>query len=44
MPCHLMSGEEIHEMLTLDANMEVMAILDAAIRSAESGKEEEIRG
>lgn len=44
MPCHLMSGEEIHEMLTLDANMEVMAILDAAIRSSESGKEEEIRG
>ena len=43
MPCHLMSGENIHEMLTLDANMDVMAILDAAMKSAESGKEEYIR-
>ena len=40
MPCHLMSGEDIHSMLTLDANMDVMAILDAAMKSAISGKEE----
>ena len=39
-----MSGEDIHEMLTLDANMDVMAILDAAMKSAKSGKEEKIRG
>ena len=34
--------EDIHPMLTLDANMEVMALLDTAIRSSKSGKEEKI--
>ena len=42
MPCHLMSGGDIHEMVTLDANIDVMAILDAAMKSAVSGKEERI--
>ena len=41
---HVRTGEPIHEMLTLDANMEVMAILDAMIKSAKSGKEERIGG
>ena len=39
---HIVSGEDIHTMLTLDANMEVMALLDTAIRSSQSGKEEKI--
>ena len=39
---HVRTGEPIHEMLTLDANMEVMAILDAMIQSAKSRKEEKI--
>ena len=39
---HIVSGEDIHPMLTLDANMEVMALLDTAIRSSKSGKEEKI--
>lgn len=47
MPCqyanHIAKGEEIYPMLTLDVNMEVMAILDAAIKAAKSGKEEKIR-
>lgn len=46
MPCHYMNhknnGEPIHEMLTLDANIEVMALLDGAIKSNASGKEEKI--
>lgn len=46
MPCHManhkVTGEPIHEMLTLDTNMEVMAIMDAVIKSAKSGKEEKI--
>lgn len=41
---HIQTGEEIFDMLTLDTNMEIMAILDAAIRSRNSGKEEEIHG
>lgn len=41
---HLATKEPLHEMLTLDANMEVMAILDAMIRSGHSGKEESIDG
>ena len=41
---HIVNGEEIYDMLTLDKNMEVMAILDAAIKSSKSGKEEKIRG
>ncbi len=48
MPCqyanHVNSGEDIYEMLTLDANIDVMAILDAAIKSSKSGNEEKIRG
>lgn len=43
MPSHLTSGEVLHEMLTLDANMDVMAILDAAMNSAKSGKEEPVK-
>lgn len=46
LPAHYIScrqaGVPIHEMLTLDKNMEVMAILDAAIRSNASGHEEKI--
>ncbi len=41
---HVTMGEEIFDMLTLDVNMEIMAILDAAIQSRKSGKEEAIRG
>lgn len=48
MPCHyanhIKTGEDIYDMLTLDKNMEVMAILDAVIKSSKSGKEEKIRG
>ena len=39
---HIVNGEDIHPMLTLDANMDVMALLDTAIRSSKSGKEEKI--
>ena len=39
---HVITGESIHKMLTLDANMAVMAMLDAAIRSAKSGREETV--
>ena len=46
MPCQyvnrIVSGEDIYPMLTLEANMEVMALLDTAIRSSKSGKEEKI--
>ena len=46
MPCHyanhIKTGEPIHEMLSLDANMRVMAILDAAIRSSRNCEEAEI--
>ncbi|MBR5527720.1 MAG: hypothetical protein IKV97_01865, partial [Clostridia bacterium] len=48
MPCHyanhINTGEPIHEMLSLDANMRVMAILDAAIRSSREGGEAQIIG
>jgi hypothetical protein len=37
---HKTTGEPIHEMLTLEKNMEVMALLDTVIRSSESGKSE----
>ena len=44
MPCqyanHVNTGEKIHDMLTLDTNMEVMAMMDAVIKSSGSGKEE----
>ena len=36
------NGKPIFEMLTLDKNVEVMAILDAAIKSRKSGKEVQI--
>ncbi len=39
---HRESGKPVHEMLSLDANMEVMAILDAVIRSAKSERAEEV--
>ena len=39
---HINTNEPIHEMLTLDKNVEVMAILDAAIKSSRNGKEEKI--
>ena len=39
---HLVTGEPVHDMLTLDANMEVMAIMDAVIKSSNSGKKEKI--
>ncbi|MBE6571368.1 MAG: Gfo/Idh/MocA family oxidoreductase [Ruminococcaceae bacterium] len=46
MPCHyanhIKTGEPIHEMLSLDANMRVMAILDAAIKSSRGGSEAKI--
>ena len=35
---HLDTGEPLHFTLTADFNIEVMAILDAGVRSAESGK------
>lgn len=38
------TGEPIHEMLTLEKNMEVMALLDTVIRSSTSGKSEKISG
>ena len=42
MPCQLENGYDVAEMLTLDANMDVMAILDAVIKSNKTKKEEEI--
>ena len=40
---HVKTGDPIHEMLTLDANMDVMAILDGVIKSSTSGKEEKLK-
>lgn len=46
MPCHYAEhvkySTDIVEMLTLDANMDIMAILDGAIKSSKSSKEEKI--
>lgn len=39
---HVNTREEILDMLTLEKNMEVMAILDAAIRASKSGRAEQI--
>jgi predicted dehydrogenase len=39
---HLQSGEPLHPTLDANFNLQVMAILDAGIRSAESGKMEEV--
>ena len=41
---HILTGEDIYDILTLDKNMEIMAILDGIIKSAKSGKEEKICG
>ncbi len=41
---HVKTGEPIHPMLTLKANMEVMAVLDAAVRSSACGKEVPVHG
>ena len=45
-PCHyvnhIRTGEPIFDMLTLDKNIEIMAIIDAAVTSSKSGKEEKI--
>lgn len=41
---HINTGEDIYDILTLDKNMEIMAILDGVIKSAKSGKEETICG
>ena len=37
---HIKTGEPVYETLTLERNIEVMALLDTAIRSSKSGKEE----
>ena len=39
---HVNAGKPIHEMLTFDKNVEIMAIMDALMTSSQSGKEEEI--
>lgn len=39
---HIKTGKPVHEMLTLEGNIKVMAILDAAIKSSKNGKEEKI--
>ena len=39
---HVKTGEEIYNMLTLKENVKMMAILDAAMKSSKSGKEEKI--
>ena len=48
MPWHLATcaknGEEVHEMLTLDANVEMMAILEALVQSSDGGKEVTVDG
>ena len=40
---HVKNGTPMHEMLTLEANMDVMALLDGAIKSSARGKEEKIK-
>ena len=39
---HIKTGEPIHKMLTLETNLEIMAMMDALAKSNESGKEEKI--
>jgi hypothetical protein len=39
---HLETGDPLHPTLTMDFNLEAMAILDAGIRSAASGKIETV--
>lgn len=40
---HVKTGKKIHEMLTIDKNVEIMAMIEAAEKSSHSGKEEKIR-
>jgi len=46
MPCQYAyrkaRGEDVHPMLSLDVNVDIMAMLDAAIKSNRSGREEKI--
>lgn len=48
MPSHIAycldHNEPIHEMLTLEANIELMAMIDAVAKSSASGKEEKVCG
>lgn len=48
MPCqyahHIASGEAFLDMLTLEQNLEIMAILDAAVKSNRTGREEQVCG
>jgi len=39
---HIKTGESVHETLSFDFNIKTMAILDAAVRSSESKKEEAV--
>ena len=39
---HSVNGTELFDMITLDTNMEVMAILDAIVKSARGGKEADV--
>lgn len=39
---HKKTGEPVYPMLTLAENMKIMAMLDAVIKSAQSGKEEKV--
>lgn len=39
---HVKTGEPVYEILTLERNMEIMALLDAAVRSAKAGREQEV--
>lgn len=41
---HIKTGEKIHDMLTLDTNVEIIAMIEAAEKSSRSGKEEKIGG
>ena len=40
---HIKTGEKVYDILTLDENMKIMAVLDAAMRSSKSGKAEEVQ-
>lgn len=42
MPWHLAGGEDVFPMVTLEANVEMMAILDAVLRASKSGNTEKI--
>ena len=40
---HIKTGEPIAEMLTLEKNMEIAAMMDAILKAAASGKTEDIK-